>query len=65
MSSLQKCLSRISAHFLIERTYCTAQGILLDVMRQPGREGNLGKNGYMYRYGWVVHLKLSHLVNQL
>ena len=30
------------------RTYCIAHGILLNVMWQPGGEGNLGENGYMY-----------------
>jgi len=30
-----------------------AQGILLNVMWQPGWEGRLGENGYMYMYGWV------------
>ena len=30
------------------RTYCTAQGTLLNVLWQPGREGNLGENGYTY-----------------
>ena len=28
----------------------TAQGTLLHVMRQPGREGSLGENGYTYMY---------------
>ena len=27
------------------------------VMWQPGREGNLGKNGYMYMSPFAVHLK--------
>ena len=30
------------------RTCRTAQGTLLDVMWQPGWEGSLGENGYMY-----------------
>ena len=34
----------------ITRTFCIAQGTLLDVMWQPGWEGSLGKNGYMYMY---------------
>ena len=38
------------------RTYCVAQGILLNVTWQPGREGSLGKNGYMCMYGWVTLL---------
>ena len=29
-------------------TSCIAQGTLLSVMWQPGWEGNLGENGYMY-----------------
>ena len=29
----------------------TAQGTLLSVRRQPGWEGSLGENGYMYMYG--------------
>ena len=28
-----------------------AQGTLLTVMGQPGYEGRLGENGYMYMYG--------------
>ena len=37
---------------LATRSYCLAQGIL-NVTWQPGWEGSLGKNGYMYVYGWV------------
>ena len=37
-------------------TYCVAQGTLLTVTWQPGWEGSLGKNGYLYMYGWV-HLQ--------
>ena len=33
------------------RTYCRAQGTLLSVMWQPGWEGSLEENGYMYMYG--------------
>ena len=38
-----------------------AYGMLLNVMWQPGWEGSLGENGYMYMYDWdsAVHLKLS------
>ena len=32
---------------------CIAQGILLNIMRQPGWEGSLGEKGYMYIHGWV------------
>ena len=28
-----------------------AQGTLLNIMWQPGWEGSLGENGYMYMYG--------------
>ena len=42
------------------KTYCKTQGALLNVMWQPGWEGSLGENGYIY--GWLspfaVHLKL-------
>ena len=31
----------------------TAQGNLLNVIWQPGWDGNLGENGYMYTYCWV------------
>ena len=34
-----------------EPTYCIAQGTLLNVMWQPGWEGSLGENGYMYTFG--------------
>ena len=34
----------------------TAQGTLLSVMWQPGWEGNLGENGYIYTYGSVPSL---------
>ena len=30
------------------RTHCIAQGILLNAVWQPGGEGSLGENGYMY-----------------
>ena len=32
------------------RSYCVAHGALLSVMCQPGWEGSLGENGYMYMY---------------
>ena len=32
------------------RNYCTAHGILFNVVWQPGWEGSLGENGYMYVY---------------
>ena len=30
---------------------CITHGTLLNVMWQPGWEGSLGENGYMYVYG--------------
>ena len=42
--------------WVTRRSYCRAQGTLLSVMWQPGQEGSLGKNGYMYMYGWVALL---------
>ena len=35
----------------ITRTCCRAQATLLSAMWQPGWEGSLGENGYMYVYG--------------
>ena len=35
------------------RTYCMAQGTLLNGMCQSCWDGGLGENGYMYMYGWV------------
>ena len=32
-------------------TYCIAQDTLLHIMWQPGWEGGLEENGYMYMYG--------------
>jgi len=32
--------------WIINRTYCTAHGTLLNVKWQPGWERNLGENGY-------------------
>ena len=32
---------------IIPRTYCVAQGTLLNVRCQPGWEGSLGEKGYM------------------
>ena len=39
--------------WIITRTYCIAQGTLLNVTWQPGWEGSFGENGYMYMYGWI------------
>ena len=37
--------------WITNRTYCTAQGTLLNVMWQAGWEGSLRENGYMDMYG--------------
>ena len=36
---------------ITKRTHCIAQKTLLNVMWQPGWEGNLGEKGYMYMCG--------------
>ena len=36
--------------WITTRTYCTEHRTL-NVMWQPGWEGSLGENGYMYMYG--------------
>ena len=35
----------------ITSTYCVVRGTLFNVMWQPGWEGSLGENGYIYVYG--------------
>ena len=35
----------------ITKTYCVAQGTLLNVIWKPGQEGSLEEKGYMYLYG--------------
>ena len=50
------------------KTYCAVHGTLLKVMWQPGWEGDLGENGYMYMDGWVPSLftwNSHNIVNQL
>ena len=50
------------------KTYCIAQGTLFNVMWQPGWEGSLGENGYVYMQGWVPLLSTRNyynIVNQL
>ena len=45
-----------------------AQGTLLHVMWQPGGEGSLQENGYMYMYDWVPSLltwNYHNIVNRL
>ena len=37
--------------WVTNKDYCRAQGTLLSVMQQPGWEGSLWENGYMYMYG--------------
>ena len=41
----------------------TAQGTLLNVKWQPGWEGSLGENGYVYIYGWVPLLSTQNYHN--
>ena len=41
------------------RSYCTAQGTLLSVRWQPGWEGSLQENGYIWLSPLAVPLKLS------
>jgi len=41
------------------RTCWTAQGPLLNVMWQPGWEGSLGDNGYVWLRPFFAHLNLS------
>ena len=51
---------------ITNRTYCIAQGTLINVMWQTGWEGCSGENGY--RYGWVPLLftwNSHNIVNQL
>ena len=48
-------------------TYCIAHGTLLNAFWQPGEEGSLRENGYMYIWmsPFTVHLKLSHIFTWL
>ena len=46
-----KSWTRLSDRTEPTKTYCLAHGTLLNVMWQPGCEGHLGENGYMYTYG--------------
>lgn len=43
------------------KTYCTAQGTLLNVLRQPGWDRGLGESGYteMWVSLFTVHLELA------
>ena len=48
--------------------YCIVQRTLLKSMWQPGLEGSLGENGYMYTQDWVIQLctwNYHNIVNQL
>ena len=50
------------------RNYCKAHGTLFNVVWQPGWEGSLGENGYMYVYSWVPLLftwNYQNIVNRL
>ena len=51
-----------------QMTYYIAQGTLLNWIWQPGWEGSLMENGYLYMYGWGPSLftwKYHSIVNQL
>ena len=37
--------------WITNRTYCIAQGTLLNVIWQSGSGGSLGEIGYLYMYG--------------
>ena len=37
--------------WITNKDLCIAQGTLLNIMWQPGWEGSLGENEYMYMYG--------------
>ena len=37
--------------WVTNKDHYRAQGTLFNVMWQPGWEGSLGENGYMYMYG--------------
>ena len=37
--------------WITNKDLCIAQGTLLNVIWQPGWEGSLGENEYMYMYG--------------
>ena len=39
-----------TAVFKMDSQHCIAHETLLNVMWQPGWEGNLGENGYVYMY---------------
>ena len=48
--------------------HCVAQETLFNVIWQPGWEGSLGENGYMYVYGRVSSLftwNYLNMVNEL
>ena len=38
--------------WIINKVLCITHGTLFNVICQPGWEGSLGENGYMYMYGW-------------
>ena len=37
--------------WIVSKDLLIAHGTLLSIMWQPGWEGSLGENGYMYMYG--------------
>ena len=43
----------LSLKWITNKDYCTTDGTLLSGMWQPGREGSLGRNGYVYMYGRI------------
>ena len=42
--------------WVTNKDHYTAQGTLLNIMWQPGWEGNLRENGYVYVYGCIPSL---------
>lgn len=49
----QKTYMNLSHWKRIVLSYRIAQGTRLSVTWQPGEEGSLGENTYMYPFGWV------------
>ena len=42
--------------WITTKTYCVAHGTQFSDIRQPGWDGSLGENEYMFTYGWVSSL---------
>ena len=54
--------------WITNKDLLNSTGTLLSVLWQPGWEGSLGENGYMYMYGWIPSLFIwnyHNIVNQL